>query len=154
AGARAAQGTMAPAEPEDTPANAPHHEVSSIDVGGKLLDFISKIAENPNASADELLADFTSGMQSLGLSAEQIAALETNMRETIIKTKQGSLTPPREVPDGLNAEEYYDLGVRYKEAGWTEQARDALNAAIELDQDGEFGKKALLYRRTKIPLRP
>jgi tetratricopeptide (TPR) repeat protein len=56
------------------------------------------------------------------------------------------------VPDGLSAQRYYDLGVNYKDGGWTEQSR-SLNRAIKLDPNG-VGKKADLYRRTKLPHKP
>ena len=45
--------------------------------------------------------------------------------------------PPREVPDALSAQEYWDLALRYKQVGWTEQARDALVMAIECHQGHE-----------------
>lgn len=60
--------------------------------------------------------------------------------------------PPR-VPTGLTAKEYYDLGVRYKGAGWTELSRESLNKAIALDPNN-IGKKAEMYRKTKLPHNP
>ena len=30
--------------------------------------------------------------------------------------------PPRDVPQDLTAAEYFELGLKYKEVGWTEQA--------------------------------
>lgn len=62
--------------------------------------------------------------------------------------------PPLDVPEGLSASEYYEYGLRYKELGWTEQARDALGMAIEADPNGEHGKLAASYLRTKIPRHP
>lgn len=39
--------------------------------------------------------------------------------------------PDREVPEGLTAERYLTLGQEYIKIGWTEQARDALQLAVE-----------------------
>jgi tetratricopeptide (TPR) repeat protein len=62
--------------------------------------------------------------------------------------------PPREVPEGLTAQEYYKLGVQYKSMGWTEQARDALTFAVEDDSDVESRDSAKRFLRTKIPRFP
>lgn len=62
--------------------------------------------------------------------------------------------PPREVPEGLSAQEYYKLGVQYKSMGWTEQARDALNFALEDNSDAETTASAKRFLRTKIPRFP
>jgi predicted nucleic acid-binding protein len=59
--------------------------------------------------------------------------------------------PPYVVPENLSAKQYYTLGVKYKDVGWTEQSRDALNRAIALDLTGEFGVKAKRYMNTKLP---
>ncbi len=63
-------------------------------------------------------------------------------------------SPPREVPEGLSPDEYYRLALKYKELGWTEQARDALSLAIEGDPEGKTGGKAQRFLRTKIPRYP
>jgi len=62
--------------------------------------------------------------------------------------------PPREVPEGLPSEEYWRLALKYKELGWTEQARDALVLAIEGDPHGKTAEKAQRFLRTKIPRHP
>jgi len=62
--------------------------------------------------------------------------------------------PPKQVPENLSAKEYYDLGVRYKIAGWTEQARKALQLAIKADPNGASGKKAQTYLNCYIPVEP
>ena len=62
--------------------------------------------------------------------------------------------PPREVPDGLSAEEYFSLGKEYKAIGWTEQARDALQFAVEQGGDTHTGQAAARFLRTKIPRFP
>jgi len=61
--------------------------------------------------------------------------------------------PTREVPQGLSAEEYFNFATQYKSMGWTEQARDALLLANEIDPD-EIGPRAIRYLRTKIPKHP
>ncbi|HMY05030.1 MAG TPA: tetratricopeptide repeat protein, partial [Candidatus Obscuribacter sp.] len=60
----------------------------------------------------------------------------------------------REVPEDLGAREYWELALRYKQVGWTEQARDALIMAIEIDGDGVVGRKAQCFLRSKIPKFP
>lgn len=62
--------------------------------------------------------------------------------------------PPRDVPDGLAPEEYLDMGIQYKDMGWTEQARDALLKARECHESGEIGDRAMRYLRTKLPRQP
>lgn len=59
--------------------------------------------------------------------------------------------PPREVPPNLTAEKYYELGKRYKLAGWTEQGRKSLKLAMELSPDG-VGKKAEAYLNAYLPV--
>jgi tetratricopeptide (TPR) repeat protein len=61
---------------------------------------------------------------------------------------------PREVPEGLTPAQYYELGVSYRELGWTEQARDALTQAIEGDPEGDVGARARQFLQTKIPRHP
>ena len=62
--------------------------------------------------------------------------------------------PPREVPEGLSAEEYFKLGKEYKTIGWTEQARDALQFAVEQGGESTTGIAAARFLRTKIPRFP
>jgi tetratricopeptide (TPR) repeat protein len=51
------------------------------------------------------------------------------------------------------AEHYLALGMKYKEAGWPEKARDALNQSIAVDPDG-VGQKALRLMTAYLPPRP
>jgi tetratricopeptide (TPR) repeat protein len=62
--------------------------------------------------------------------------------------------PPREVPEGLSPEEYFTLGKHYKAVGWTEQARDALQFAVEQGAETTAGEEAARFLRTKIPRFP
>lgn len=90
----------------------------------------------------------------------EIGMTQEEAEEALQKLKQAlrDMTrpnpPPREVPDSLSAQEYWDLALRYKQVGWTEQARDALVLAIEIDGDGSVGKKAQCFLRSKIPRYP
>jgi tetratricopeptide (TPR) repeat protein len=86
---------------------------------------------------------------------EKIEEFVEGIRATLEQLKHARPEiPPRDVPQGLSAEEYYKLGKRYKEAGWMEQSRDALQFSIEADPEGETGLLAQRYLRTKLPLRP
>lgn len=62
--------------------------------------------------------------------------------------------PSRNVPEGLSAQEYFDLGVQYKNMGWTEQSRDALNYAKEHDPAGDIASKADSFIKTRLPRHP
>jgi Tfp pilus assembly protein PilF len=61
--------------------------------------------------------------------------------------------PAYQVPDGLSAAQYFELGKQYKAAGWPEQAREALTRSIKADPDG-IGKKAQIYLRAYVPRYP
>ncbi|MBS1955714.1 MAG: tetratricopeptide repeat protein [Cyanobacteria bacterium SZAS-4] len=61
--------------------------------------------------------------------------------------------PTRDVPEGMSADEYLRIANQYKSMGWTEQARDALLMANEIDPQ-DVGPKALRYLKTKIPRHP
>jgi Tfp pilus assembly protein PilF len=62
--------------------------------------------------------------------------------------------PPKKVPDGLSAKEYYELAIQYKQMGWTEQAREALTRAIANNPADEYSEKAKRYLQTKLPSQP
>jgi Tetratricopeptide repeat len=70
---------------------------------------------------------------------------------SVLCISKGIGVPPKTVPNGKTAAEYYDLGVQYKTLGWTEQARAALKRSIELGKNGETSIKAQRYLETKIP---
>lgn len=55
------------------------------------------------------------------------------------------------VPSGQSAAQYYQLGVKYKGAGWTEPARDSLKRAIKLEPQGADGKRAAIYLHAYLP---
>ena len=60
--------------------------------------------------------------------------------------------PPDKVPDGLTAKEYYDLGVKYRKAGWIERARESFKRAIRAKDAGSIGEKASAYLRARLPV--
>ncbi len=62
--------------------------------------------------------------------------------------------PTRDLPSGLIASEYFDLARRYKEMGWTEQARDACMKVRELDPSSELADDAMRFLRTRLPKQP
>ena len=62
--------------------------------------------------------------------------------------------PPRDVPEGLTAPEYYRLAIEYKKMGWIEQARDASVLAIENGGTTDVAKAARLFLKTKVPKFP
>jgi tetratricopeptide (TPR) repeat protein len=66
--------------------------------------------------------------------------------------------PAREVPEGLTSEEYLKLGQEYIKIGWTEQARDALQMAVDFstaDEDGfKISESAIKLLRSKLPRFP
>jgi hypothetical protein len=78
----------------------------------------------------------------IGVPEEDSRQLVENLAQGVTEMKAAD-PPPTEVPRGLTASGYWDLGQKYKEVGWTEQAREALQYAIDLDRGGEWGRKAL-----------
>jgi len=61
-------------------------------------------------------------------------------------------SPAGFVPTGLSAGQYFSLGIKQRELGYPNEARDCMNKAIELDKNGTVGKRAERYLRTEIPL--
>ncbi|MCC7527503.1 MAG: hypothetical protein IT342_03205 [Candidatus Melainabacteria bacterium] len=59
--------------------------------------------------------------------------------------------PPEEVPEGLTADKYFELGTRYKDLGWIFQSKMALAKAIQLAGGTEVGLKARRFLDTKLP---
>lgn len=59
-----------------------------------------------------------------------------------------------ETTPAQNANIYLKLGYEYKNKGWSEKARAALNKAIALDKDGPDGQKAQFFLRARLPKYP
>lgn len=72
----------------------------------------------------------------------------------VLLLRQNMKLPPSAVPDDLSADEYFELGMDYKSAGWCELARRALLKAIDCDPTGRVAAKAARFLRTKIPVNP
>jgi tetratricopeptide (TPR) repeat protein len=102
---------------------------------------------------DDPLKAMLQQLLSIGLSEDEAHEYVQKLRRALAEMTHPE-PPPRELPEELSAEEYWQLAVRYKQVGWTEQARDALTAAIEIDGDGEVGTKARCFLRSKIPRHP
>lgn len=147
-------------------------QVSSEDESeeSSILDDESEYELPPDLGNEETQDDEHSGSGSKEEERDPIVSMKEQLmeigmtqeeaEEALQKLKQAlrDMTrpnpPPREVPDALSAQEYWDLALRYKQVGWTEQARDALVMAIEIDGDGSVGKKAQCFLRSKIPRYP
>ncbi|MBP6746088.1 tetratricopeptide repeat protein [bacterium] len=106
-----------------------------------------------DADSDEPLTAMKEQLLSIGLSEAEAQEYVQKLRQALADMTQAE-PPPRELPEDLTAEEYWQLAVRYKQVGWTEQARDALTTAIELDGDGPVGIKSRSFLRSKIPRYP
>lgn len=61
--------------------------------------------------------------------------------------------PPSVLPENLSAKEYYNLGKRYKGAGWIELSRQALDRAIK-DGESDTKAKAEKYKNARLPRLP
>lgn len=108
--------------------------------------------DDANDFTDEL-AELRHELLGLGLSDKEADDYLDKLQSTWKEVSNQSV-PSRDVPDDLTPKEYWELALRYKQVGWTEQSRDALNLAIELDPDGEWGRKAICFLRSKIPRHP
>lgn len=115
-----------------------------------FLQMLSQSPEEREANGSTALEQAMQQLKNLGVPDEELSKC-MGMLSTIVN--QSHEAPPAQVPTGLTAREYLELGVRYKDVGWTEQARDSLQLAIELDPEG-VGQQALRYLRSKIPRYP
>jgi tetratricopeptide (TPR) repeat protein len=131
----------------------------NVDQGGDSVEsggFSGAGADTSASEVDDELDPLLAMREQLllsGLSEGECDEYIQNLKKAI-KEMTHSEPPPRDVPQDLQPAEYYELGLKYKEVGWTEQARDALTLAMELDGDGEYGKKAQRFLRSKIPRYP
>jgi len=108
-------------------------------MAGKTPDRAKKMAKK--------MVLVTSGaVVSLGLFAIVLVAIPLWMQSS--SSNAGVLSPEQRV-----AKTYYDQGVDFKEKGWTEESRAALQEAIKRDK-GEIGFKALSYLRSHLPAHP
>jgi tetratricopeptide (TPR) repeat protein len=126
--------------------------------GASLLSAVMKAMQNDEGERsenDDPFEDMRSQLRALNVPEAVAEEQIRSIRESLEKLRNpDDNIPPQEIPEGLTADEYYKLGLRYKEAGWTEKARDSLQLAIEADPEGETGILAQRFLRTKIPRRP
>lgn len=113
----------------------------------------SRDMTSDDLKADDPLKAMLQQLLSIGLSEAEAQEYVQKLKRALADMTHPE-PPPRELPEDLSAEEYWQLAVRYKQVGWTEQARDALTAAIEIDGEGEVGIKARCFLRSKIPRHP
>ncbi len=79
-----------------------------------------------------------------------LPALSLIFLQDMLPTNPKSI-PPEEVPEGLTADKYYELGTKYKDLGWIFQSKMALAKAIQLGAGTEVGTKAQRFLDTKLP---
>jgi tetratricopeptide (TPR) repeat protein len=128
--------------------------IEAVDKNDKLgTGEDSKPLPDDDSESEEPLTAMKDQLLSIGLSETEAQDYVQKLRQALADMTQAE-PPPRELPEDLTAEEYWQLAVRYKQVGWTEQARDALTTAIELDGDGPVGIKARSFLRSKIPRYP
>jgi tetratricopeptide (TPR) repeat protein len=150
---------------ESDPQPETEEEARGVQVGKALADRFfralvsgtgGKAGQDPEQLSDDFFANVEKNLEGLDLSEEELAQANqiSAALKNIFQNLQEPDTPPRDVPQDLSARQYFDLGVKYKAAGWTEQARDSLNLAIELDHDGASGRSAAVFLATKIPRHP
>ncbi len=141
-------------QPEPDSDGDPHSD-EAFAAGQALANaFLKMLTQSPEerTATGNPLESAMEQLKNLGVPDEELSKCMGMINSLL---SQPNVAPPSDVPANLTAEEYYDLGVRYKDVGWTEQARDALQLAIEVDgHDGPLGQKALRYLRSKIPRHP
>ena len=136
-----------------------HGSLTAVEQVSSSAAFLSNQLNDGICKANTVLDHAVEGHKTLKEAKEKIADVWkiagqqlTNLVGKTIEHSAG--VPPREIPQGLLAKEYLDLGIHYKNIGWTEQSRDALERAIELDRDGTIGKEAYRFRTTRLPRHP
>lgn len=127
----------------------------SADAGKEFALKLMKIAEEAKENRTGLSEKLMAALEPLrgALPDEVLNELAKTAAHSIGEAYDAPL-PPRNVPSGLSAEEYFELGKKYRTCGWTELAREALKLAIDMDKDGIAGTSALLYLRTTVPRYP
>lgn len=104
-------------------------------------------------SSQQFLDEIREQLCALGIPEDKVAQFLEELVE-VVSVAGADERPPRVVPTDLAPREFYELGVHYKELGWTEQARDALTYAIEGDENGDWGRKAKNFLQARLPRFP
>lgn len=127
--------------------------------GANLTNAVMKLLQQHNSndesgvSSQEHLDDIRAQLGALGVPEDKVAKFIEELVE-VVSVAGSEEPPPRVVPTDLSPREFYELGVHYKELGWTEQARDALTYAIEGDSEGDWGTKAKRFLQARLPRHP
>lgn len=61
---------------------------------------------------------------------------------------------PDSVPQGLNARQYFELGLRYRLGGHVERAKESLRRTIILEPATAWANKAAMVLKTQLPREP
>ena len=126
---------------------------ASKSVYDEVVDKIS----NTNEKADEIVSDKESLRIFKYALEETMKGIAKKAGFFAIKLAHSAVLathPSREVPDGLNKEEYFRLGNRYLALYWPEQAKDAFYKVLELDPHGVDGEIARRLIDTRLPKEP
>lgn len=137
---------------KERPAFMPDEEMKfGANMISALVELVHRLEtlDSEANNADEAFADFKSELEGMGAEPHETREFIDKIKESL---SDSAAPPPREVPSGLSADEYLELGISYKQLGWTEQSRDALLIAGQAA--GETGTKARRFLRTKLPRQP
>jgi tetratricopeptide (TPR) repeat protein len=138
----------------------PDFKTTGAQVGMTVMSLLIKALNQDSESSGEdpfekLRSQLKAQMRALNMTEEQVDQQLETIKRSLDQIRQAGLEPPpREVPTGLSSEQYFELGKRYKDVGWTEQSRDALQFAIDACPDGLTAVLAQRYLRTRLPRRP
>jgi len=126
--------------------------------GANLTNAVMKLLQQHSGTAtdnssQQYLDDIREQLGALGVPEDKVSKFIEELVE-VVSVAGTEEPPPRVVPTDLTPREFYELGVHYKELGWTEQARDALNYAIEGDENNEWGTKAKRFLQARLPRFP
>lgn len=125
------------------------------DAGKEFALKLMKIAEEAKDDRAGLSEKLKAALEPLkGAVPDEILDQLAKAAVSSINNAYDEAPPPRNVPSGLSAEEYFELGKKYKSCGWTELAREALKHAIDMDKGGAVGTSSLQFLRTKVPRYP
>jgi len=137
---------------------------TSVSIGEQVLgvsrtvsDLVQDGVDTTSALADELVRDNkTLKLIKFGFE-ESMRQFSNGVQEAIGQAIEQAVKvsqPPKPVPDGLTAQNYLDLTRQYLIFDWTEQARDALLKARELEGENPKGALAWTLLRTHLPKNP
>jgi len=163
--------TLGYEEPEETPNGDKLDEETrrgyqqGARIGANLTNAVMKLLQQQasndhddvdgagDSSSKQHLDDIRDQLTALGVPEDKVSKFIEELVE-VVSVAGAEEPPPRVVPTDLTPREFYELGVHYKELGWTEQARDALTYAIEGDGAGDWGVKAKNFLQARLPRFP